>query len=108
MSDGVHVLVTGGAGFIGSHTVDLLVSRGCRVMVVDDLSTGHMAKIAQWHGNPRFTFVKADVTEDLAARLDETTAAAGAIDRIIHFAAQTAVPISVDDPVGDIRVNLGG
>jgi UDP-glucose 4-epimerase len=107
-ADTSHVLVTGGAGFIGSHTVDLLMARGCRVLVVDDLSTGYMVNIAQWHGHPRFTFLKADVTDNLAAKLDEAVRTAGPIDRIIHFAAQTAVPVSVDDPVGDIRVNLGG
>jgi UDP-glucose 4-epimerase len=103
-----HVLVTGGAGFIGSHTVDLLMSRGCRVTVLDNLSTGYMANIAKWQGNARFAFVKGDVTEGLAVSLDAATKATGPIERIIHFAAQTAVPLSVDDPVGDIRVNLGG
>jgi UDP-glucose 4-epimerase len=102
------VLVTGGAGFIGSHTVDLLMTQGHRVTVLDDLSTGLAENIARWQGHPRFTFVTADIAGDLAAVLDRTTAATGPIARIIHYAAQTAVPLSMDDPVGDIRVNVAG
>jgi UDP-glucose 4-epimerase len=108
MSKGPLVLVTGGAGFIGSHTVDALVARGCRVVIIDDLSTGYMTNIAQWRDDPRVFFEKADITIDLVGRLKEITAFAGPIDYIIHFAAQTAVPISVDDPAEDIRINLGG
>jgi UDP-glucose 4-epimerase len=112
MSEGPLVLVTGGAGFIGSHTVDALVARGCRVVIIDDLSTGYMANIAQWCGgtrdDDRVIFDKADITIDLAGRLKEITAATGPLDYIVHFAAQTAVPISVDDPAEDIRINLGG
>lgn len=103
-----HVLVTGGAGFIGSHTVDVLMARGCRVLVVDDLSTGYMANLARWRDHPRLTVLKADITDDLAGHLKHATASMGPLDRIIHFAAQTAVPLSVDDPANDIRVNLGG
>ena len=107
MSEGPLVLVTGGAGFIGSHTVDALVARGCRVVIIDDLSTGYMANIAQWCGgtrdDDRVIFDKADITIDLAGRLKEITAATGPLDYIVHFAAQTAVPISVDDPAEDIR-----
>ena len=103
-----HVLVTGGAGFIGSHTVDLLMERGHRVSVLDDLSTGRRTNLAHWENHPNFAFVHADVTSDLTAAFDRMVLRHGRIDRIAHFAAQTAVPISMDDPLGDIRVNLGG
>ena len=103
-----HVLVTGGAGFIGSHTVDLLMERGHRVSVLDDLSTGRRANLARWENHPNFAFVHGDVTSDLTAAFDRMVLRHGRIDRVAHFAAQTAVPISMDDPVGDIRVNLGG
>ena len=103
-----HVLVTGGAGFIGSHTVDLLLSQGHRVTVLDDLSTGLMANLKQCEGNPNFHFVKADVAENLAETLDQVAAIVGPIDRIIHYAAQTAVPLSMDDPAGDVRANVIG
>jgi UDP-glucose 4-epimerase len=108
MTDSSHVLVTGGAGFIGSHTADLLMERGHRVSVLDDLSTGHRANLAQWENHPNFAFVHGDVTSDLTAAFDRMLSHHGRIDRIAHFAAQTAVPISMDDPVGDIQVNLGG
>ena len=103
-----HVLVTGGAGFIGSHTVDLLMERGHRVSVLDDLSTGRRANLARWENHPNFAFVHGDVTSDLTAAFDRMVLRHGRIDRVAHFAAQTAVPISMDDPLEDIRVNLGG
>ncbi len=103
-----HVLVTGGAGFIGSHTVDLLLSQGHKVTVLDDLSTGLMANLKQCEGNPRFHFVKADVAGELAETLDQVAAIVGPIDRIIHYAAQTAVPLSMDDPASDVRANVIG
>ena len=102
------VLVTGGSGFIGSHTVDLLMSRGHEVIVVDDLSTGFMANLARWKDHPQFTFVKADITNAIAGTLEQIAAIKGPIERMIHFAAQTAVPLSMDDPVSDIRVNVAG
>jgi UDP-glucose 4-epimerase len=103
-----HVLVTGGAGFIGSHTVDLLMAKGCKVSVLDNLSSGALANIGQWEGHARFAFVGGDVTKDVAEPLAAAVAKHGAIDRIAHFAAQTAVPVSMDDPVTDIEVNLCG
>src|SRR5579871_3970304 len=91
-----HVLVTGGAGFIGSHTVDLLMAKGCKISVLDNLSTGYRANIAQWDGHPRFQFVEADIRHDLAGPLSAAAARFGAIERIAHFAAQTSVPVSMD------------
>ncbi len=105
---GTHVLVTGGAGFIGSHTVDLLMTRGCKVSVLDNLSSGYRANLAQWDNNPHFAFVGGDITRDLAEPLAAAVAKFGEVQRIAHFAAQTAVPISMDDPVTDIEVNLAG
>ena len=103
-----HVLVTGGAGFIGSHTVDLLMANGCRVSVLDNLSSGYRANIAPWENHPRFIFVGGDVTKDIGGVLASAVARFGPVERIAHFAAQTAVPVSMDDPVGDIEINLCG
>jgi len=108
MSESPHILVTGGAGFIGSHTVDLLMSKGHRVSVLDNLSTGYMANLEQWESHPRFNFVAADITADLSDAFAGMVKRFGRIERIAHFAAQTAVPISMDDPVGDIQANLAG
>jgi UDP-glucose 4-epimerase len=108
MTNASHILVTGGAGFIGSHTVDLLMSKGHHVSVLDNLSTGYRTNIAQWEKHPRFNFIEGDVTHDLTATLGEAALRHGPIARIAHFAAQTAVPVSMDDPVTDIHVNVGG
>jgi UDP-glucose 4-epimerase len=91
-----HVLVTGGAGFIGSHLVDAFVDRGWRVSVVDDLSTGDRRNL-----NPRAEFHQADIREtDLVATVRP--------DVICHHAAQMDVRRSVSDPLFDADVNVMG
>src|SRR5881409_257091 len=90
-----HVLVTGGAGFIGSHVVDAYVERGWRVTVVDDLSTGDRRNV-----NPRASFIEADIRK---VPLDEIRP-----DLISHHAAQMDVRRSVDDPLFDANVNILG
>jgi len=60
------VLVTGGAGFIGSHLVDALMREGYEVRVIDNLSQGRLENISRWIGNPRFEFVENDVTDEKA------------------------------------------
>lgn len=72
-------VVTGGAGFLGSHLVDLLLGRGHRVVVLDNLITGSVNNVAQHAGNPDFRFIKQDVTEFLF--LD------GPVDYVWHFAS---------------------
>ncbi len=106
--DGPLVLVTGGAGFIGSHTVDRLVEAGCRVVVLDDLSTGRQDNLARWAGDARVEVVEADVANGLFAPLAEVTRRRGPIARIAHFAAQTAVVQSIQSPFEDIRANYVG
>ncbi|PYQ59901.1 MAG: UDP-glucose 4-epimerase [Acidobacteria bacterium] len=90
-----HVLVTGGAGFIGSHLVDAYLERGWRVSVVDDLSTGDRGNL-----NPRTEFYECDIRE---APLDKIRP-----DVINHHAAQMDVRRSVADPVFDADVNVVG
>jgi len=90
-----HVLVTGGAGFIGSHVVDAYLARGWRVSIVDDLSTGDRRNV-----NPRAEFYETDIRE---APLDRIRP-----DVINHHAAQMDVRRSVADPVFDASVNVIG
>lgn len=71
-------LVTGGAGFLGSHLTDRLLAEGHRVIVVDNLTTGSMSHLAHLAGHERFRFIKADVTETLT--IDEP------LDFVFHFA----------------------
>lgn len=93
------VLVTGGAGFIGSHVVDLLVEQGHTVAVVDNLSTGRRENV-----NPKAQFFRADIgSPDLAAVFDAVRPQA-----VVHLAAQASVPVSVADPVRDAAVNILG
>src|SRR5262245_7520914 len=108
MSEAPHILVTGGAGFIGSHTVDALMNKGFRVSVLDNLSTGYVANLEQWAQHPRFNFVAGDITQDLTAAFAQIVKRFGSVERIAHFAALTAVPVSMDNPVDDIQVNIAG
>ncbi len=93
------VLVTGGAGFIGSHIVDALVGTGCTVTVVDDLSTGRLENI-----NPRVNFFRAGVE---SADLIEVIAAERP-DTVMHQAAQVDVQRSLREPGSDAEANILG
>jgi UDP-glucose 4-epimerase len=95
----VKILVTGGAGFIGSHVVDAYVDAGHEVVVVDDLSTGHRENL-----NPRARFHQLDVQDPRMVELirDERPAV------VNHHAAQMDVRRSVADPLFDARVNVLG
>jgi UDP-glucose 4-epimerase len=90
----MRVLVTGGAGFIGSHLVDALLARGDEVVVLDDLSTGRRE-----HLDARAELVVGSVTEPPAL---------GACELVFHLAAQIDVRRAVADPAFDARVNVGG
>eukprot|EP00187_Rhodella_violacea_P008525 CAMPEP_0174889358 /NCGR_PEP_ID=MMETSP0167-20121228/4617_1 /TAXON_ID=38298 /ORGANISM="Rhodella maculata, Strain CCMP736" /LENGTH=349 /DNA_ID=CAMNT_0016126737 /DNA_START=90 /DNA_END=1139 /DNA_ORIENTATION=- len=65
------ILVTGGAGFLGSHLVDALMEAGHEVICLDNLFTGKKSNVAKWLGNPNFEFVRHDVTEPFNAEVDE-------------------------------------
>ena len=85
-------LVTGGAGFIGSHVAEALVNRGDRVRVLDDLSTGHRSNMDGFR--QRIEFIEGDVTDaDLVARAVE------GVDCVFHEAALASVPASVERPL---------
>ncbi len=106
--NGAVVLVTGGAGFIGSHTVDRLVAEGNRVIVLDDLSTGKRENLARWSDDPRVELVVADIADGIFAALEPATARMGPVERIVHLAAQTSVTRSLDNPLLDMRINFAG
>jgi len=96
----MRAVVTGGAGFIGSHLVDALVARGDDVLVVDDLSTGRRERV-----NSDARFLQADIRDR------ESIARAWAADRpevCFHLAAQADVRVSVADPARDAEVNVLG
>lgn len=107
-SYGLLIAVTGGAGFIGSHTIDRLVEAGHRVVVLDDFSTGKRENLKRWAGDPRVTIVEADISHGIFAPLAEVTRQQGPVARIIHLAAQTSVVHSVANPLADVRINYAG
>jgi UDP-glucose 4-epimerase len=94
------ILVTGGAGFIGSHVVDAFLEKGHTVSIIDDLSTGKERNI-----NPRATFHRADIRDAAAV---EKIFRDGGFDAICHHAAQMDVRRSVADPVFDASINVLG
>lgn len=102
------VVVTGGAGFIGSHTVDALLAAGHRVCVLDDFRTGKRANLAQHAANELLDIVVCDVSHGIFAALAPVTAKHGPVDRIVHLAAQVSVVASVANPLVDMQVNYGG
>lgn len=98
-----HVLITGGAGFIGSHTVERLIAAGDRVTVLDDLSTGSLDNLAAVAEHPDFRFIRGDATRPLGPQLGEL-----APTHIVHLAAQVSVIASMADPLRDLEQNLVG
>ena len=99
-----HVLVTGGAGFIGSHLVDALLSGGARVTVLDRLSIGgSRANLEQHDDDPRFTFVQGDVNDEALVR-----EVVGGVDAVIHAAAESHVDRSIDAARGFLESNVLG
>jgi UDP-glucose 4-epimerase len=102
------VVVTGGAGFIGSHTVDRLVEDGYAVAVLDNFSTGKRTNLARWVDHPDVEIVACDVSHGIFAALAPVTARRGRVARIVHLAAQVSVVASVANPLADMQVNYGG
>jgi UDP-N-acetylglucosamine/UDP-N-acetyl-alpha-D-glucosaminouronate 4-epimerase len=98
---GVRYLITGGAGFIGSHLVERLVRDGADVTVLDDLSSGRRANLRAVRD--RIRFIRGSV-----ARLDVCRRAMQGIDYVLHHAAITSVPVSTRDPILANQVNVTG
>ena len=96
-------LITGGAGFIGSHLSELLLAEGEEVFVLDDLSTGSVENIRHLRDNPRFHFVTDSVLHP--AIVNELV---NKVDVVYHLAAAVGVKMIVEQPVRTLSVNLGG
>ena len=99
----MRVLITGGAGFIGSHLSDLYISRGDEVFCIDDLSTGSFDNIAHLKGNPRFRYTIDSVhnVPVMAELIDQC-------DVVFHLAAAVGVKLIVESPVRTIETNVRG
>lgn len=97
------ILITGGAGFIGSHLADALIARGDRVAIIDDLSTGAVANIRHLKGHPNFSYTLDTIANEavLAELIDES-------DAVVHLAAAVGVQLIVQSPVRTIETNVNG
>jgi UDP-glucose 4-epimerase len=96
-------LVTGGAGFIGSHLVDRLSARGDTVVVLDNLSTGRLSNLAQQQANDSVRIVEGSILDERS--VDELVSSC---DRVFHLAAAVGVANVVGDPLGSLLVNSRG
>jgi len=95
------VLVTGGAGFIGSHLVDRLMTQNCEVTVLDNLSSGNLNNMKRWLHNQNLTFVEGDLKNPLS--VEKATRRA---DLVFHFAANPEVRVGETDPHIHFEENL--
>jgi UDP-glucose 4-epimerase len=96
-------VITGGAGFIGSHLTDYLLAHGDDVTVIDDFSTGNVANLAQASTDPRFTLIEGSVLDKRL--VDQTIFDA---ERVFHLAAAVGVRRIIEEPLDSLRVNLHG
>ena len=99
----MRVLVTGGAGFIGSHLAERLLADGNDVVVIDNLSTGCLKNIESFKDEPRFEFVQGDIrnTELMESAVKSSEA-------VFHLAAAVGVQLIAEDPVHTIETNISG
>jgi UDP-glucose 4-epimerase len=96
-------LVTGGAGFIGSHLCDALIKRGDSVHVLDDLSTGNKKNIEHLFGNPMFKLMEGSILD-----VHGVEKAVASVDHVLHLAAAVGVFTIVDKPLDSLMTNLRG
>lgn len=99
----IKALITGGAGFIGSHLASALLERGWTVEIVDDLSTGRAENVAGLTGDPGFSFVTGSVMDGSLMR-----DLVGRADVVFHLAAAVGVRLIVEQPVRTIQSNIRG
>jgi len=99
----VKVLVTGGAGFIGSHLCETLLAKGYSVVCLDNFSTGHRHNIEPFLSSPLFQLIEGDIRN-----MDTCRQAVTGADYVLHEAALGSVPRSINDPVTSNEVNVSG
>ena len=98
-----NILVTGGAGFIGSNLCEYLLSCEANVVCLDNLATGHKHNIEEFLDHPKFKFIEGDIRD-----LDTCQIACKNIEYVLHQAALGSVPRSIKDPITSNEVNVSG
>ena len=98
-----NILVTGGAGFIGSNLCEHFLGQGHRVVCLDNFSTGHRHNLNAFLGNPDFSLIEGDIRN-----LDDCRQAVAGMDFVLHQAALGSVPRSIHDPITSNEVNVSG
>lgn len=97
------ILVTGGAGFIGSNVTQYLLEHGAKVRIFDNLATGNLDNLKEFQSNPNFEFLEGDLRHP-----SDCEQAAREVDAVCHQAAIGSVPRSIKDPITTNDVNIGG
>ena len=97
------ILVTGGAGFIGANLCETLLDKGCKVVCLDNFSTGNLRNIENLLNNSNFTLNEGDIRN-----LEDCLSASRGVDYILHQAALGSVPRSIEDPITSNEVNVSG
>lgn len=99
----IKILITGGAGFIGSNLTEHFLAKGYEVVVLDNFSTGHRHNIAQHYDHPRFKLIEGDIRN-----LEDCRSAMNDVQFVLHQAALGSVPRSIVDPILSNSVNVSG
>jgi len=97
------ILVTGGAGFIGSNLIEVLLEKGNRVVCLDNFATGKRENLTAFLNNSNFTLIEGDIRN-----LEDCKKAVAGVDYVLHQAALGSVPRSISDPIATDGVNIGG
>lgn len=103
LNSNYHILVTGGAGFIGSNLCEVLISNGNKVKCLDNFATGKRENISHLHSSENFSLIEGDIRN-----LKDCQKACVGVDYVLHQAALGSVPRSINDPITSNAVNISG